>query len=180
MGEFLQTLITILEYAWPFRPVEQWEKGVYYVLGRAKKVVGPGRWPVIPFFMDVIEVSIVPAPLRTPLLNVSLKDGRVCSFSAQAVVQVTDASAALNNVNDYQESTQELLGSIVADRLSRAEAGKVDPENRTELLRTLKQALERETLPFGVAIRAMRFTNFVIMPKAYRFLTDTALDASGW
>jgi regulator of protease activity HflC (stomatin/prohibitin superfamily) len=61
MGDFVRALIDIIQFVWPFRVVDQWEKGGYYVCGRWWKEMGPGLKVVVPWFTHVEPVSIVPA-----------------------------------------------------------------------------------------------------------------------
>lgn len=179
MNDLLQTLIAVLQYSWPFRAVESWERGVYFVFGYRWRVVGPGRWPIVPFFMDVRPVSIVPAVLGTPLLTITLRDGRTLTFSAAATVCVTDAWKAFE-VDDYDETTRELVGARLAEKLAEVDAARVDPDNRRRLMGDLIRWLNDETKEYGVAVRALRFTNFSVNLRTYRILTDTAVAADAW
>jgi hypothetical protein len=180
MGELVQLLIQIAEFAWPFRSVEQWERGVYYFFGKCWKTVGPGRWPVIPFFMDVRAVSMAPAIIGTPLLTITLSDNRTLTFSVAAVVKVERADDALNEIENYMETTQELLGARVAEKLAEVDAARIDATGRKRLLTDLTRWLDDETEAYGVRVTGLRFTNFAINLKTFRLLTDTALPALAW
>jgi len=173
---FLQTLIDFLGEFWPLVIVDQWEHGCYYVIGRAKRrVLKPGVYPIIPWFMDVETVSVVPTPISTPLLNITLKDGKTLSYSLTAVIQVDNAYRALNTIDDYKESVGELIASKASEKLADVEAARVDPEGRRRLLGDLLRWCDAETEQYGVRVHALRFTNFAINQRAYRFLVDTAL-----
>jgi hypothetical protein len=180
VGELVQLLIQIAEFAWPFRAVEQWEVGCYFVLGRYWRTVGPGRWPVLPFFMDVRAVSTVPAIVGTPLLTITLTNSDTLTFSAAATVRVDDAAAALNRIDDYTQTTQELLGATLAARLADVEATRLDAAGRRRLLTDLVRWLDAETREYGVRVIGLRFTNFAINLRSYRLLIDAALPATGW
>jgi hypothetical protein len=159
--------------------VESWERGVYFVLGKRWKVVGPGRWPVVPFFMDVRAVPIVPGPLGTPLQNITLTDGRAVVFSAVATAVVVDPWKAFD-VDDYAESTQELVAACIAERLMDVESTRMDREKRNRLIADLIRWVNGETMQFGVAVQAIRFNNLLFNVKTYRILTDTALASTSW
>jgi len=179
MTNFLQTLLVALEYAWPFRAVEAWERGVYFVLGKRWRVVGPGRWPVIPFFMDVRAVPVVPGLLGTPLQNITLADGRVVVFSAIATAVVVDPWRAFD-VDEYTESTQELVAACIAERLMDVGSTRIDKERRNRLIADLVRWVNDETMKFGVAVMAIRFNNLLFNVKTYRVLTDKALASTSW
>ena len=175
MGDFLRIILDSIQYLWPFRPVEAWERGAYFVLNRPRWRVGPGYWPMVPYFSDVKAVSVAPAIIRTPLQIVTLVSGKTLAFSASATVQVEDVVSALVDVDSYEETTGELISGALAERLA-----KVDPERfetavrRRNLLQELASDLDEECLAFGVRVRALRFNNFAINLKTYRLLTDSA------
>lgn len=180
MGELLNVLIQIFQFVWPFRPVEHWERGVVYLFGKYWRMVGPGRWPVVPFFMDVRAVSVVPAILATPLLTITLKDGRTLTFSAAATVYVEDPAQALNAIDDFQTTTQELLGARIAEKLAEVDAARLDTGARKRLLSDLTRWLDEETILYGVRVTTLRFTNFAVNLKSYRLLMDASLPATNW
>lgn len=181
MSNWLSVLIDAIQYLWPFRAVEHWQRGVYYWLGKSFKVVGPGRWPVIPFFMDVREVNVVPSIFATPLQIVGLRDGKTLTFSATVTVVVEDAEAALNNVERYEETTLELVSGVLGERLADVDPERFDPGygKRSRLLEELRNEIDQQTRAWGVRITGVRFTNFAVGVKAYRFLTEWATLRTG-
>lgn len=178
---FLQTLFEFLSQLWPFRMVEQWEEGVYYMFGRARtKRLTRGVYPVIPWFFEVRTASTVPAPVSTPLLNITLSDGRTLGYSATAIVRVADVWKALNEVDDYGESTSELVASRLSEKFMSVDAARLDYENRKRLLADLKRWVGEDLERFGVELMDLRLTNFAINQRAYRFLTDSAVASTAW
>ena len=172
MGEFVRLLIEIATLLWPFRIVSHWQQGCYYVCGRFWKCVGPGLYPVLPWFCEVIEVSMVPAIVGTGRQDLTLKDGRTLSFSATAWAQVTDAEKAVNGVDDYRETTQELLTSVLADKLVSVDVERLETEKRGRLLSDLQSWAAKEAEPFGIDISKVRFTSFILGARTYRVVTD--------
>lgn len=174
---FVQSIIELLKSFWPFAIVKEWESGEYYVLGKHWKTFTPGLLFVPPWFCEVYVVSVKPSPISTPRMDLTLKSGAQLSFTATAVMQVEHAANALNEIDDYRESTQEILGAVLADRLSRIAEDKLDAENRASLLRDLRDRVDAETSVFGVRARSVRFTTFVVNPKQIRLLQDGAVQA---
>lgn len=180
-GNWLATLFEFLAKFWPLAIVEQWEQGVFYIFGRAMRwKLGPGLYPFIPWFMQIRTVNMVPAPVGTPLLNVTLSDSRTLGYSVTAVVVVRDAWHALNSIDDYQESTSEIIASKVSEKVAEVDAVRLDSEKRKRLLADLLRWVNEDTQAFGVEVLALRFTNFAIDQRAYRLLTDTALASIAW
>ena len=195
---WLQVLFEFLETFWPFVTIDEWERGVYFIHGRPLirkgtingipydfSTLDPGLYVHLPWFHEILTVDIVPTPLGTQLLNITLEDGSTLSFSLTYVVQVEDPLKALCEVDSYKESTGEIVTSVVAEKLAELDASRLKTEDgelmpRKRLVTTLINAANEQTLAFGVRVLALRFTNFAINQKAYRLLTDTAIGSIAW
>lgn len=178
MGDFVRLCIEIATLLWPFRIVSEWEQGCYYVCGRYWKTLGKGCYPVVPWFFQVIEVSMVPAIIGTGRQDLTLRDGRTLSFNATAWARVTDAAKATNGVDDYRETTQELLTSVLADKLVTVDVDRLDTEKRGRLLADLQKWAATEAEPFGIEISKVRFTSFILGARTYRVVTDQSVALS--
>ena len=197
---WLQVAIDWVGELWPFQQVDQWERGVMFFLGRVVDAgwlswiadllhlpfrdgsghLLPGLYAFVPWFMDIATVDVVPVPIGTPLLNITLTDTKTLSWSATYIVRVFHPKNALCEVDDYQESTGEIITSRISEKLAEVDATRIDPEKRKRLLADLLRWVNDDTREFGVEVRAIRFTNFAIDQKAYRLLTDTALGEIAW
>lgn len=172
MSEFLRVLLEFIEFLWPLRRVEQWEMGGYYIFGRWYKPVGPGIWPIIPWFFDVKTVSVAEAIVGTGRQDITLSDKSMLSFAATATVQVKDTYAALNLVDAYHETMQELLASVLAERLAEVDAARLEPEKRGRLFADLKRWVGEEASQYGIEVKKVRFTSFIINARAHRLIID--------
>lgn len=175
---FVQSIIELLKSFWPLVIVQEWERGEYYVCGIHWKSVAKGCYPIIPWFCSIVSVPIKPSILSTPRMDLTLKSGANISFAATATVRVFDSSKALNEIDNYQESTQEVLAATLADRLVRVKEERLDAENRAGLLRDLREWINAETSAFGVETQNVRFTTFVQNARQLRLLQDTG--AAAW
>jgi regulator of protease activity HflC (stomatin/prohibitin superfamily) len=176
VAELLQLLLHVFGYLWPFRVVRQWEGGVWYVWGRYWRTVGPGVWPVIPYFSDILAVSRAPAIYGTPLQTVTLRDKRQLTFSATITVQVEDAAKALNEVEAWHETVVELAAGRLAERLAEADPDRFEPDRkkRQRLLEELRAELDGEAQKWGLRVLGVRFNNFALGLRTYRLLSEPA------
>jgi regulator of protease activity HflC (stomatin/prohibitin superfamily) len=170
---FVQSLIELLKSFWPLAIIQSWERGEYYVCGHRWKTVGPGLKAFVPWFSEVISVDTQPTPISTPRMDLTLKSGGNISFVATAVIQVSNPELAIAAIDDYKQSTHEILAAVLADRLVRVKEDRLDAENRASLLRDLTKWVSEETLLFGVGCNSVRFTTFVQGARTYRILTET-------
>lgn len=172
MSEFLRIILDSIQFLWPLRRVEQWERGGYYICGRWWKEVGPGVWPILPWFIDVLAVSSAEAIVGTGRQDITLSDKSMLSFAATATVQVTDVYKALNQVDQYTETMQELLASVLADKLAEVDAIRLEPEKRGRLFADLQRWVANEAALYGIEVKKVRFTSFIVNAKAHRLIID--------
>lgn len=174
MTELLKLVVDLFSLIWPFRIVHQWEQGVLYVFGRYWGTVGPGLKMLVPWFMDVHNISMVPDILGTTLQTVTLRDGRTLTYSAMITLQVEDPNLAYNKVGKWTETAVELVSGLLAELLATVDPDKFAPEygRRRKLLEGLAEEADKATQTYGVRVRAIRFNNFAIGLRAYRLLVD--------
>ncbi len=172
MTDLLRLLVEVFQYLWPFRPVHQWERGCYYVLNRIWKEVGPGVWPIIPYFMDVRATGIVPDPIIGPRQDVTLADGSTAFFNASVIVTVLNVTKAINDVHDYERAVIEIMERTVGMRLQEETAAKLSPEARGRFLAGIRREIDTQTQVFGVGVSSLAFPCFVLNTRTYRLVSD--------
>lgn len=173
MTDLLRLIGEWLQYIWPLRRVQKFERALYTICGRWQWEVGPGTWLVLPWFCEVEPVAMSKGIIGTPWVDITLQDGRLLSCKASAVVRVANLPWAVNRVDAFMESSQELLHAVVADRLADVKAERLEPEGRRRLVGDLKRWVNEEAVEFGIEFDKLRFTAFVLAPKPYRFMGDS-------
>ena len=180
MNALVQAIIEWVRLLWPFALIDQWEQGVYYVCGHSWKVVGPGVYPVLPWFMEIRAVTMAPAILQTERIDVTLHDGSIASFAATATVRVIDPKAALNKIDNYHEATLALIASSLADRIARVDVARLEADKRPRLATDLARWITEEAREFGVEVTKVRFTSFIRKVRVYRLLNDGMASNVAW
>lgn len=184
---WLQTLISVISYLWPFKEVPQWDRGIYYVWGRHWKhwpariddhTIGPGLWPLIPFFMNVRSGTAAWGVAGTPLQEITTRDGRPLTYSAAMTWRIVDMTAAFHNVDRVLETGQEILANVTAEKLAEVDSSRLSPEKRKRLISDMLRWTNIELAEFGCEASRIRFTNFAVGKTAIRtlrLLMDPAL-----
>lgn len=178
MGDFLRVFIDSIAYLWPFRIVHDWEGAGYYLFGRWWKEVKPGCYPIVPWFTDVKTISRAEALCGTGRNDITLLDGRTLSFAATSWAKVTDARLAFTKVDDPHTTAQEILASVLADKLAEEDPDRLRPRRRGRLFAELAQAVSAEAERYGLEMWDVRFTSFVLDVKTHRLLIDQTPIAS--
>lgn len=179
MTEFLRLLLDAVAYIWPLRMVKQWQRGGYYWFGRYRREVGPGVWPVVPWFGEVHEVDVCEAIVGTSRQDITMKDGTLLSFAASATVRVVNVRLALNAVDQFRETAQEAVAAVLAERLAQVDPERLEPDRRGRLFTTLRDAVADELAPYGIEVTKLRFTSFIVNARAHRLIVDQT-QSVGW
>lgn len=173
-GEFFRLFLQFIEYLWPLRRVKRFQRALYTICGRWQWEVGPGVWPVLPWFCEVEPEPVVGGTVWTPRLDITASDGTMVTFQVSANVRIVNLSLAVNAVDAYMETTQERIASLVATKLTKIDAARLTPEKRGPLLTDLRKWVDAETQKFGVETSDVSFTTFVVNPRPFRLLGDNA------
>ena len=174
MGDFGRLVIDLIGFLWPFRLVEMWERGGFYIFGRYWRDVGPGCYPMVPWFMQVRCLSVVDRVEACGRQDITLSDGSSLSFDATALVRIVDVNLALNSIHDCDHSAATLLGSIIAEKLAEIDAERLQPAKRKRVFTDLERWVDAETIKFGVTTKDLRFTSFVMGARVHRLLMDSS------
>jgi len=172
LAELLGIIVEITKLLWPFHMIHTWERGAYYVFGRYWKTLGPGTYPVIPWFFHVENINISRGIVGTGRKDITTSDGGTLSFEASAPVWVRDPEVALNTVDEYRETAQELFASILAEKLADVAATRLAPEGRGRLVADLGRWVQEEAREYGMEFGRVRFLSFVRNAKTVRLLMD--------
>lgn len=198
--ELLQLIISIIEFIWPFRRVDAWERGVYLVNGKhwhglrlrwlpkrlygwptdVDGTVGPGVWPVIPWFIEVHSDTVKPGIISTVLQSITLRDNRTLHFSATAGYYIDNYAKALIDVEDFKSTMLEALAGI-GELLADTDPQRFDPARgkRDRLRSDIAKQLDEQSSQYGVRIQWVKFPNFIVEAKTYRLLTEKATINAG-
>jgi hypothetical protein len=174
MTDLLRLVGEWITYLWLFRRVRLFERALYTVCGRWQWEVGPGIWPVVPWFCEVDAESMAFGTVQTPRIDITAMDGTMVTLQASADVRVVNLRLAVNNVDAYMETTQEKLTVVIATKLAEVDAARLQPEKRARLLSDLRKWTDTEVGRFGVEVSDLGFTTFVVNPKPFRLLGDNA------
>lgn len=181
MGDFLRLILDSIQYLWPFRIIEQFERGVYHVFGKPIRVptwyggpeCTPGRlWIVIPFFTEIRTVVTVRDVIVTDVQTITCSDGGTLTFSATVSIAVSDANLAYNAVRQYAETVREDVSAILAERLAEVDVDRFKPEARGRLIGACRQSLGTQLAAYGVQVTSLRLNNFVRNIPVGRLFND--------
>ncbi len=171
MNVLWQFLVDILTEIWPLRHVAGWETGIRTWMNRPRKEKRPGIYFVLPILGDILPITTVAYVTVGSRQDITLKDGTPLNFAASAWVQVTNATNARFNVDDYEESTTEIMEAVLAERLAEVDIDRFETvAKRRNFLKELTALANGHTQDFGVTVHRVWFSNFSLKLKTLRAL----------
>ena len=136
------------------RVVQQYERGVIFILGRLSGARGPGLFLIPPLISRMSKVDLRIVTHTVPPQEVITRDNVTIKVTAVLYFYVVDPIAAVVNVVDFNEATTQIgqttlrnvLGQSVLDELL-AERNKINQD--------LQAIIEEHTSGWGVKVTAV-------------------------
>src|SRR5579864_407606 len=119
IGIIVVVLLLILFSA--IRVVQQYERGVIFVLGRLTGAKGPGIFLVPPFITRMIRVDLRIVTLTVPPQEVITRDNVTVKVTAVIYFYVVNPEHAVVNVMNYLQATTQIGQTTLRNVLGQSE-----------------------------------------------------------
>src|SRR5712672_3379523 len=103
------------------RVVQQYERGVIFVLGRLIGAKGPGLFLVPPFISRMAKVDLRIVTLTVPPQEVITRDNVTIKVTAVIYFYVVDPAAAIANVVNFLQATTQIGQTTLRNVLGQSE-----------------------------------------------------------
>src|SRR5256886_16101257 len=135
------------------RVVQQYERGVIFVLGRLIGAKGPGLFLVPPFVSHMVKVDLRIVTLTVPPQEVITRDNVTIKVTAVVYFYVVDPIAAGGNVVNFNQATSQIGQTTLRNVLGQSELGELLAE-RNKIKRDLQTLIDEQTERWGVKVTA--------------------------
>src|SRR5437016_934486 len=112
------------------RVVQQYERGVIFVLGRLIGAKGPGLFLVPPFITRMSKVDLRIVTLTVPPQEVITRDNVTVKVTAVLYFYVVDPIAAVVNVVDFNQATSQTGQTTLRNVLGQSEMDELLAERK--------------------------------------------------
>ncbi len=133
------------------RQVNQYQRGVKFLMGRYQKTISPGWRIVIPIFQQMKKVDIRVKAVDVPDQEAITKDNVSCTINAVIYYKVSDAAKAIIEVEDFRWAISQL-----AQTTMRNVVGEVDLDDllsqRDKISNRIKEIVDEATDPWGLKV----------------------------
>jgi len=136
------------------RVVQQYERGVIFILGRLTGAKGPGLFWIPPFISRMIKVDLRIVTMTVPPQEVITRDNVTIKVAAVVYFYVVDPKAAVVNVVNYIQATSQIGQTTLRNVLGQSELDELLAQ-RTKINRDLQTIIDEHTERWGVKVSAL-------------------------
>lgn len=155
------------------RVVQQYERGVIFILGRLQGAQGPGVFWVPPVITRMIKVDLRIVTLTVPPQEVITRDNVTIKVAAVIYFRVVDPSSAVVNVMNFIQATTQIGQTTLRNVLGQSELDELLAQ-RTKINRELQAIIDEHTEGWGVKVTAVEIKDIELPATMQRAMAKQA------
>ena len=166
-------LVLVIVALSAIRVVQQYERGVIFVLGRLIGAKGPGLFLVPPFVSHMVKVDLRIVTLTVPPQEVISRDNVTIKVTAVIYFYVVDPIAAVVNVVNFNQATSQIGQTTLRNVLGQSELDELLAE-RNKINRDLQAIIDEHTERWGVKVTAVEIKDVELPTTMQRAMAKQA------
>ena len=155
------------------RVLREYERGVYFFLGRLWGAKGPGLIFLPPLFAKMQKVSLRVIAMDIPPQDVITRDNISIKVNAVLYMRVKDAVKAVVVVENYVYATSQLAQTTLRSVLGETELDQLLAD-RDKINAILKQIIDARSEEWGIEISAVEVKDVDLPPEMKRAMARQA------
>src|SRR5438309_11088497 len=155
------------------RVVQQYERGVIFLLGRLTGAKGPGVFWVPPVITRMIKVDLRIVTLTVPPQEVITRDNVTIKVAAVLYFYVVDPNAAVVNVMNYIQATTQIGQTTLRNVLGQSELDELLSQ-RNKINQQLQAIIDETTERWGGKVTAVEIKDIELPVTMQRAMAKQA------
>src|SRR6202049_5348656 len=155
------------------RVVQQYERGVIFVLGRLIGAKGPGIFLVPPLISRMTKVDLRIVTLTVPPQEVISRDNVTIKVTAVVYFYVVDPIAAVIKVVNFLQATTQIGQTTLRNVLGQSELDELLAQ-RNKINRELQAIIDEHTERWGVKVTAVEIKDIELPTTMQRAMAKQA------
>ncbi len=155
------------------RVLREYERAVYFFLGRSWGAKGPGLIYLPPLFAKMQKVSLRVVALDIPPQDVITRDNISIKVNAVLYMSVKDPVKAVIGVENYLYATSQLAQTTLRSVLGETELDEL-LMSREKINAILKNIIDRRTEDWGIEVSAVEVKDVDLPPEMKRAMARQA------
>jgi regulator of protease activity HflC (stomatin/prohibitin superfamily) len=173
IGGIIALVIVVLFFMSGLRVVNQYERGVIFVLGRLLGAKGPGLFWVPPFISQMRKIDLRVVTIELPPQEGVTRDNVTVKVSAVVYFYVVNPTAVVNNVLDYYRSTVQIAQTTLRSVLGQSLLDELltDRENLNHNIQTI---IDEQTERWGIKVTTVEIKDVELPTTMQRAMAKQA------
>jgi regulator of protease activity HflC (stomatin/prohibitin superfamily) len=155
------------------RIVQQYERGVVFVLGRLIGAKGPGLFWIPPYISRMVKVDLRIVTHNVPPQEVITRDNVTIKVTAVVYFYVVDAAAAVVHVVDFNQATSQIGQTTLRNVLGQSELDEILSQ-RQKINQQLQTIIDEHTERWGVKVTAVEVKDIELPTTMQRAMAKQA------
>ena len=174
MDVVLAALLGVVLYLFSgLRVLREYERAVYFFLGRSWGAKGPGLIYLPPLFAKMQKVSLRVVAMDVPPQDVITRDNVTVKVSAVLYFRVIDPSRAVTEVRDYLYATLQISQTTL-----RSVGGQTELDDllgqREKVNTKIQEIIDLQTEPWGIKVKLVELKNIDLPQDMQRAIAAQA------
>ena len=165
--------VVVLYLVGGLRVLREYERGVYFFLGRSWGAKGPGLIFLPPLFAKMVKVSMRVIAMDIPPQDVITRDNISIKVNAVLYMRVRDTVKAVIGVENYLYATSQLAQTTLRSVLGETELDEL-LANRDKINAILKQIIDQRAEEWGIEVSAVEVKDVDLPPEMKRAIARQA------
>lgn len=155
------------------RQVNQYERGVKFMLGKYTDTKAPGWRLVIPVIQSMIKVDIRVKAVDVPFQEAITKDNVSAKINAVIYYKVGDSARAVLEVENFRHAVSQLAQTTMRNVVGEMELDEL-LANRDAAAAKIKEIVDSATDPWGINVESVELKDVILPDDMQRVIAKQA------
>ncbi len=155
------------------RVVNEYERGIKFMLGRFSGVMQPGLCIVIPMIQTWERVDTRTRVVDVPDQESMTKDNITTTINAVVYYRVIDAKKAILAVEHYQYAMSQLAQTTMRNVVGEVELDEL-LSSREKVAKRIREIVDKESDPWGIDVHAVELKDIILPQDMKRVMAKQA------
>jgi len=155
------------------RQVDQYERGVKFMLGKYTKTVQPGWRLVLPIIQGMKKVDIRVKAVDVPFQEAITRDNVSAKINAVIYYKVIDVAKAVLEVENFWNATSQLAQTTMRNVVGELELDEL-LANREAAAKRIREIVDGATDPWGIKVESVELKDVILPDNMQRVIAQQA------
>src|SRR3989344_3506013 len=166
-------LVAILIAVLVLRQINQYERGLMFLMGRFTGIKEPGWRIVIPIFQQMRKVDMRVKAVNVPEQKAITKDNISVGVNAVIYYKVSDAAKAILEVEDFEYAMSQLAQTTMRNAVGEVELDDLLAE-RDKISERISRVVDEASEPWGIKVSTVELKDIALPGDMERTIAKQA------